>query len=82
MLSFFFLPGFFFCVSQPEANSSGAKDPASRGMVLSSSPSPDETDLEDDDLDLDRTVLIGESHSFLEPSVGGAPPTVPGSPLV
>jgi hypothetical protein len=73
-------PFSFFCISQPEANSSGTKDPA-HGMVLRSSPE-DEQDEEEDDDDLDRTVMIGESNSFLEPSVGSASPTVPGSPLV
>jgi hypothetical protein len=51
-------------------------------MVLRSSPEDGEVDDDDDDGDLDHTVMIGESNSFLEPSVGSASPTVPGSPLV
>lgn len=49
-------------------------------MVLASSPDDDSDELLDDDLD--RTVSMGESNSFLDPSVGSASPTVPGSPLV
>jgi hypothetical protein len=69
-------------VRQPEANSSGAKDPA-HGMVLANSAPPlHSDDDEETDDDLDRTVMLGESNSFLEPSAGRASPTVPGSPLV
>jgi hypothetical protein len=52
-------------------------------MVLANSAPPfSDVDEEMDDDDLDRTVVIGESNSFLEPSVGSASPPVPGSPLV